>query len=237
MGGTTTYGYTLQKSGKANKRGHDLMELVIDDYQADIVRTIFDLFINKGYGPQRITTRLTEMGVMSRSGKPFHPGSIRGILRNGTYDGYLKFGKKRSQRLPNIVILEDGVFQQAQEIIAQRSKKHLEKEEKRSAPINTTGHGLLSGNVFCGHCGSRLSMATSVKKLANGEKYRRYRYSCYGKLRRQTNCCGQTGYTMHIVDDIIREVVRNIFIQFGSTTRDELVGTGVSQKVRAWKAE
>lgn len=150
MGGTTPYGYLLQRSGKFNKRGHELMELVVDEYQSEIVRLIYDLFVIRGFGPQRIATHLTESGIMSRSGKPFHPASIRGILRNGLYDGYLKFGKKRSKRLPDITILEDGVYQHAQDIIAQRSKKHKDNEE-RSAPVCSTGRGLLSGNVFCGH--------------------------------------------------------------------------------------
>ena len=36
-----------------------------------------------------------------------------------------------------------------------------ERKEHRTVPLNTTGQSLLSGNVFCGHCGGRLVLTTN----------------------------------------------------------------------------
>lgn len=84
-----------------------------------------------------------------------------------------------------------------------------EAKEQRYAPLNTTGQSLLSGNVFCGHCGGRLVITTSGKvvRLASGESkgVKRIRYICYNKTRRRMECDGQTGYTMHVLDDAVQE--------------------------------
>ena len=40
-----------------------------------------------------------------------------------------------------------------------------EKKETRTMPLNTTGQSLLSGNVFCGHCGGRLTLTTRGQTL------------------------------------------------------------------------
>ena len=41
-------------------------------------------------------------------------------------------------------------------------------KEYRTLPLNTTGQSLLSGNIFCGHCGGRLTLTTNGKQFLNG---------------------------------------------------------------------
>ena len=82
-----------------------------------------------------------------------------------------------------------------------------EYNEQRTLPRNTSGQSLLSGNVFCGHCGGRLTLTTNgtVRKHSDGTKVdrRRIRYVCYNKTRHRLDCGGQTGYTMHILDSVV----------------------------------
>ena len=49
------------------------------------------------------------------------------------------------------------------------------------------------------------------------------RYTCYGKLRKQTDCTGQTGYTMHILDEIIDKMVRQIFSRLRGIPKEQLI--------------
>ena len=60
-------------------------------------------------------------------------------------------------------------FEAAQRIREDRSKKSAEEAEQR-VPYNIHGQALLSGNVYCGHCGSKLTLTTSRKwrKLPDG---------------------------------------------------------------------
>ena len=51
----------------------------------------------------------------------------------------------------------------------------------------------------------------------------RIRYTCYGKLRKQTDCTGQTGYTMHILDEIIDKMVRQIFSRLRGVPKEQLI--------------
>ena len=86
-----------------------------------------------------------------------------------------------------------------------------------------------SGNVFCGHCGARLTLTTSkrYRKLRDGsyDKTPRIRYVCYGKTRKQTECTGQTGYTLHILNDLIDNVMKSIFSRMQGIPQKELISS------------
>lgn len=231
-GGCAAYGYDLVKSGRFNKKKHELYDLQVNETEAAVVRIIFDKYVNEGYGAQRIATYLNEHGYRARTGKPWHHATIRGMLCNLTYTGVLRCGESRSEMLPHLQIILPGQFEAAQDIRKARANKA---ETVRTVPLNTRGKSLLSGNVFCGHCGARLSLTTSGKgrKRADGslDNTKRIRYVCYGKTRRQTECDGQTGYTMHILDDIIDKLVRSIFAQMKGVSRQELISEKYEREV------
>ena len=167
----------------------------------------------EGYGAQRIATYLNNAGYRARSGKCWHPGSLRGMVGNLTYMGVLRCGDARSELIPELQIIPQEEFEAAQRIREDRSA-HAAEEAEHHVPLRTRGQALLSNNVYCGHCGARLALTTSRKwrKLSDGtlDDTLRIRYTCYGKLRKQTNCTGQTGYTMHILDEIIDKMVRQM---------------------------
>jgi len=94
-------------------------------------------------------------------------------------------------------------------------------------PLNIHGQSLLSGNAYCGHCGAKLTLTSSRKwrKLSDGtlDDTLRVRYTCYGKLRKQTGCTGQTGYTVHILDEIIDKSVRQIFSKMRGIPKEQII--------------
>ena len=101
-GGLAPYGYDLVKSGRFNKRKHELYELVVNESEAAVVRTIFEKYVHEGYGAQRIATYLNRQGYRARTGKMWHHATIRGIVCNLTYTGILRCGESRSQELPHL---------------------------------------------------------------------------------------------------------------------------------------
>ena len=225
-GGSAPYGYDLVKSGRINKRKHELYELHINEQEAEIVRLIFDKYVYEGYGAQRIATYLNNAGYRARSGKCWHPGSLRGMVGNLTYMGVLRCGDARSELMPELQIIPQEEFEAAQRIREDRSA-HAAEEAEHHVPLRTRGQALLSNNVYCGHCGARLALTTSRKwrKLPDGtlDDTLRIRYTCYGKLRKQTECTGQTGYTMHILDEIIDKMVREIFSRLRGIPKEQLI--------------
>ena len=225
-GGNAPYGYDLVRSGRINKRKHELYELHINEQEAAIVRIVFDKYVYEGYGAQRITTYLNDAGYRARSGKCWHPASIRGMVANLTYTGVLRCGEARSEVMPELQIISQKQFEAAQRIRECRSA-HAAEEAEHHVPLNTRGQSLLAGNAYCGHCGAKLTLTTSRKwrKLPDGslDDTLRVRYTCYGKLRKQTECTGQTGYTVHILDEIIDKLVRQIFARMKGIPKEQLI--------------
>ena len=52
---------------------------------------------------------------------------------------------------------------------------------------------------------------------------RRIRYVCYNKTRHRVECGGQTGYTMHILDGMVTEILHQIFDKMKAVQEDEIV--------------
>lgn len=238
-GGNAPYGYDLVRSGRTNKRKHELYELHINEQEAAVVRLIFDKYVYEGYGAQRITTYLNDAGYRARSGKCWHPATIRGMVGNPTYTGVLRCGEARSELIPELQIISQQQFEAAQHIRECRSAQAAEEAEQH-VPLNTRGTSLLSGNAYCGHCGAKLALTTSRKwrKLPDGttDKTLRVRYTCYGKLRKQTECTGQTGYTVHILDEIIDKLVRQIFARMKGIPKEQLITKRYEREITERKA-
>ena len=236
-GGLAPYGYDLVKSGRFNKRKHEVFELAVNEAEAAVVRIIFDKYVHEGFGAQRIATYLNDLGYRARTGKMWHHASVRGIICNLTYTGVLRSGESRSQTLPYLQIIAPELFEAAQHI---RTSRANSAEQERRVPLNTRGQSLLAGNVFCGHCGSRLALTTNGKAYPCKEDahriVKRVRYICYGKTRKQTECDGQTGYTAHILDGIIDKVVRQIFERMKAIPKSEIVNIRYREKMEERKA-
>jgi len=234
-GGTAPYGYRLEKQGRMNKRDHEVNEILIDQEEAVVVRKIFDLYVTKGYGSQRISTYLTEQGILNRKGSNFTNITIHHMLKNRAYMGILRSGETESDIFPHLQIIDPHTFEAAQNIFIQRSADYQE----RRIPLNTKGGSLLSGNVFCGHCGARLIITT------NGKKYRRkdgdvtvtprMRYVCYNKTRHAHLCDGQTGYTVRKLDAIIDEVVHSLFEQLNDVPKDAVIAARYASQIAEYQ--
>lgn len=223
-GGVAPYGYDLVPSGVLNKKKREVMKLKINESEAKVIRMIFHFSVENGYGRCKIGNLLTSMGIYTREGKAWHEATVGHILHNELYMGILKSGTTRSEVFPEFQIISPDYFEMAQKLMAERIN---ERKETRTMPLNTTGQSLLSGNVFCGHCGGRLTLTTNgtVRTHADGtvEQRKRVRYVCYNKTRHRLDCDGQTGYTMHILDGIIVDVLHMIFDKMAEVTEDEIV--------------
>lgn len=237
-GGVAPYGYTLEKSGIVNKRKHEVNKLVIDEREAEVIRMMYSLCVSSGYGRWRIAMFLNDKGIKTRNGANWHESSVGAILKNVTYKGILRSGATFSDPFKELQIIDPYTFDLAQKLMEERIN---EKKEERTAPLNTSGQSLLSGNIFCGHCGGRLVLTTNGKvvKLANGERkgVKRIRYICYNKTRRRHDCDGQTGYTMHLLDDAVTQVLHQIFDRMSAIPDNMIVGNAQDRHAAELRAE
>ena len=70
--------------------------LTINETEAKIVRTVFDLYANHGLGTRKISRRLLELGYTSREGNAFNVLTIRHMLENPKYKGWYCGNKTQS---------------------------------------------------------------------------------------------------------------------------------------------
>ncbi|MDE6932020.1 MAG: recombinase family protein [Oscillospiraceae bacterium] len=223
-GGSAPYGYRLAPSGIFNKRKHEVYKLEIDEDEARVVRMMFNLCVGSGYGRCKIANLISSQGIQTRTGGNWHEATVGHILHNITYMGVLRSGESQSEVFPELQIIDPTTFELAQKLMTERVNEF---NEQRTLPRNTSGQSMLSGNVFCGHCGGRLTLTTNgtVRKNADGVQVarRRIRYVCYNKTRHRAECSGQTGYTMHILDGMVTEVLHQIFDRMKAVREDEIV--------------
>lgn len=208
-GGAVPYGYQLVNKGRLNKKNQPVYDLAIDTNEAEIVKMIFQKYVNEGYGSQRLCRYLSDIGVQ-RNGKNIPTTTINRIIKNPVYTGFLCNGNSKSDHLPEIQIIDQETFDRAQEIMSKRVTRHSD------VPLNTAGKSLLVGNVYCGHCGNKLTLTTSGRNYTrrDGSVYRRtyFRYTCTYNTRHPGECGGQSGYGMVKLDNLVDQIIR---IQFG----------------------
>ena len=136
------------------------------------------------------------------------------------YTGYLINGAVETE-CPQLRIIEPELFEQAQELRQARTC------ERGGTSLGTSSKALLTGLVYCGHCGNRLSLTSSGRThtYADGHTVKevRPRYSCFYKIRHPGDCDGQSGYGVSKLDSIVEEVVRQIFAQFREVSRKKLL--------------
>ena len=96
IGSYAPYGYKKIKIGK-------LCTLEPHETEADVVRMMFDLYVNHDMTFHSIGRKLDSMGIKPRTGICWRDTSIRQIISNHHYDGKVVYGKRKTK-----TVIEDG---------------------------------------------------------------------------------------------------------------------------------
>ena len=210
-GGPVKFGYRLVDSGLVNRKGIPIKKYEIDPIDSEIVHMIDDMTVHKGYGSWRMADFLNKNGYKPSTGGKFTNTKIARILRDVFYCGRLEDGTT-SEKLRALQIRSEETYKQILYILEQRQS---ENEEKRHIALQTKAQAMLSGNLFCAHCGGRLTTIRYRDSYtrADGSQYSvdQIKYLCYHKSRKLCKCDGQATYQAEKVDEYIRGVIRQIF--------------------------
>lgn len=204
-GGPVCYGYQLVHNGRTNKRNRSVHDIEIDEEAAETIRLIFDKYVNEGYGAQRLSHYLAEHNIVRPDGRNFPNTSLNHILKNRRYIGVICNGEAESEIMPELQIIDPETFERAQKLMEARTTHH------KDTPMNMRGHALLAGNVYCGHCRNRLTMATSgdTWKGKDGtiKKKTRFRYQCHYGVRHPGECDGKSVYAVKKLDNMVEQIM------------------------------
>lgn len=230
-GGLVAYGYRLEYLGRTNKKNQPVRDLVIDEEEAKVVKKIYSLLSDEGYGTNRVANYLNEKGIKTKRGTTLWRGtSIRSLIANPIYKGVLRFGDDLSEPFEHLRIVDDITFDRCLELVKGRTCKP---ESPPEVPVRTDSRSLLTGLLFCGECGSRLcySHNMTTRKLADGtiRVYDRDLYRCYRKLSSRKTCSGPSGYEMEPLNEAVESEVRQFFRNLGKIPADQLVERACSR--------
>lgn len=199
---------------------------------------IFDKTVNEGYGSHRMSEFLTELGITTHKGANFQSTTINRLLKNRIYCGYFVQKDVVSPKQDDLVIIDENVFDMAQEILYQRSHRQ---EEKSHIAMSTKSNSLLSGCIFCGHCGTRIVATTINYKYGvwNGTplKENRRAYICYHRSRRLNDCDGQSVYQADKVEEIVLRIVKSYLGQIKRMPKDRALELKYEKQISEKQAE
>lgn len=138
--------------------------------EAEVVRSIFQLYTSQGLGIRLIARWLNEHGYSTRRGGKWSMVTIRDILRNRVYLGtYERFGVRVPGSHPSIISPSD--FRRAEDRLTRRRSTG---ERRQRIPF------LLSGLLQCGYCGNHMigvSRHQGWRRQADGQSVEaEYRY-------------------------------------------------------------
>ena len=187
--GKTPFGYRIGAEG--------VLEPVAEE--AKVVRGIYKLYLNEGIGVRSIARLLNKEGYQTRRGAEWSMVTVRDILRNHAYIGtYRRFGLRIPGSYRAIVSADE--FKRVQDRMQSRSPA---KRRPRSEPF------LLSGILYCGHCGQRMMGVTRRQtwKRKDGDRMRgEYRYyQCQSRTNR-SQCEYRTQRATPLEEQVLRQV-------------------------------
>lgn len=218
-GGLKPYGYTLVHNGRVGKKNRPLYDLVIDEFESEVVRFIFDAVCHKGIGTHTLSNMLNDK--YPSSNKVWVPMTIRGMLKNPIYTGRLKFNEYLAEPQESLRIISDSQFELAGRALESRIPRRLsEKPNSETGELEpslnyTFGGALLSGILYCGHCDHKLVGTYHTKHLKDHD-YRRPVYRCYNGATKAKACEGARTYSALKLDDLVLSIVRQYFHTFKS---------------------
>lgn len=196
IGNTAPYGYdkTFVTEGKRK-----CPILVPNPKEADVVRMMFDLYVNKNMGCWNICKKFDEMGIEPPKGEHWSANAMTKMLENIHYIGKVKWNHRKT-----LTIVEDGEFKKTRPVAkdgeyliydgkheaiiseelfnAAQAKKGRNTRQKPNTKIRNPFAGLL----YC-QCGRAMSLRTYKKP--DGSFRSEPRLLCDGQTYCKTGSC------------------------------------------------
>ena len=190
LGNSRIFGYT-----KDNGR------LIVDEEQAKMVRELYELYATDEYSMKQLETLFWEKGYRNLNGKKIAHSTMSNMIANPKYKGYYVGNKvkvvdmftKKQKFLPpeewvmfrdetgELVpaIVSEELWEQANAVLRRRS----EDVKNRQGICNHAN--LLTGKLYCTHCGTPYYRRESKDKQGNINS----KWVCSGKINGGKDSC------------------------------------------------
>lgn len=206
--------------------------------QSEVVKLIYDLYVNQRMGATNISKKLNALGYSSATGKQWSNSTVLNVLKNKIYAGYIVWKKKEikkskkpgqikesRQRNPSewievkgkhesIISLE--LFEKAQHILGTRVNSP--KRNKLSNP--------LAGVIRCGKCGASMVLRPYQK---NNDDF----ITCY------TNCGNKSSKFKYVESKLLesmKEWVENYKLNINKLEQEHKIDSNVETHMKVLAA-
>ena len=153
--------------------------------EAEIVRLIFDKYVNGRMSLFALTKYLNSLGLKTNRGKPFEKRSLEYILQNPGYAGDVRWNRTVNEtkeiRDPSEWIIRPGhhpAIISKELFLAAQERFQAEYKPRNAKPSEISRHWL-SGLLKCPSCGRSLSSCVMHRKTAPDT----FSFQCYGYLK------------------------------------------------------
>lgn len=198
----------------------DYFNLEINKEEAAVIKQIFKMYTEEGYGALKIANHLNEQGVRTKRGCTWSQNAICRILDNELYTGKVINGKqevtdfltgKRTEKdetewmvveRPDLRIIEPEIYEKAKEVRAAKSKSfHLTSERE-------SNKYLFSTLIKCKECG------WSFRRIVRKYKNTYVRWVCSGHNGRGADSCPNAQKVdedelIQVLNDYFAEILKN----------------------------
>ena len=216
-GGFAPYGYQLVNG-----------ELIIAEDEAEIIRIIYDKFVNTTMGMAAIAAFLNNSGYKKKlrqnnTIEGFSTSFVKGVLDNPIYCGKLAFGRRKNEKISgtrneyHIVkqkdyLLSDGIHEA---IISEEMWNQAHRKRQETGVLQVKTHSLehehiLSGIIKCPVCGSGMYGNVNRKKHPDRGYYKDYfYYACkHRKLVDGHRCTYKRQWNEDRINAAVEEIIR-----------------------------
>ena len=203
--------------------------LKINEEQANIVRMIFDWYINENIGRTTIANRLDKMGVKPPKGEYWSAAGLKDLLANVHYIGKVKWNYRKT-----VTIVEDGeikhtrpktnineylVYEGKHPAIIDEALFYAAVEKQGKNPRKKRGKELrnpFAGLIYC-KCGRAMSLRTYKDK--EGNEKTAPRLLCDNQTKCNTGSCTFEEMTEK-VKQLLKECILDFEIRINGDNKD-----------------
>lgn len=212
IGTKAPYGYDKDVIMEGKKKCHTLK---INETEANIVRMVFDMYVNKDMGRANIAYHLNDLNVPTRTGALWTQDTIKTMLENDHYIGKVRWNWRKT-----VTVVEDGEVKKVrpkteigeylvydgkhEAIISDELFEAARAKQGRNhrAKAKTKVRNPLAGLLFC-QCGRAMTLRTytyndaAPRLLCSNQKY-----------------CGTTSCLYSEIIDRVRETLESCIEDF-----------------------
>ena len=229
--------------------------LVIDESEAAMVRELFRLYSTDEYSMKQLETLFWEKGYRNHNGRKIAHSTMSGIISNPKYKGYYVGNKvkvvdmftKKQKFLPpeEWVMFKDETGEIVPAIVSEELwdtannilKRRSEDVKNRQGICNHAN--LLTGKLFCTHCGTPYYRRDSVDRQGRKNS----KWVCSGKIANGKDSCSSFAIYETEIKSLLFEVFKHtkdasdaMLEEYERMYHSMLTDGNINKKIEAAKA-